>query len=272
MLDMKKFYGEGEEPLDRLVPDGGFTGIFRKIGCIGDSLSSGEFQLKNAEGNNTYHDMYEYSWGQYLARMAGTTALNFSRGGMTAKEYWDTFAGANGYWNAAAGCDAFIIALGVNDINAMLGGKLPFGSLSDIREDPENNEKTFAGYYAAIIQRIQKTNPYAPFFLMTLPRSDREAQDPEERRTLREKHRELLLQMAERFSHCYVLDFRKYAPTYDEDFRRHFYLDGHMNPAGYLFTAKLVASYIDYYVRTRPERFCQVAFAHSTMFHPDYYK
>ena len=34
----------GEKPLDHLPPDGGFCGIFRTIGCIGDSLSSGEFE------------------------------------------------------------------------------------------------------------------------------------------------------------------------------------------------------------------------------------
>ena len=35
---------EEEKPLDRLITDGGFCGIFRTIACIGDSLSSGEFE------------------------------------------------------------------------------------------------------------------------------------------------------------------------------------------------------------------------------------
>ncbi|MBE6793009.1 MAG: SGNH/GDSL hydrolase family protein, partial [Ruminococcaceae bacterium] len=33
-----------KNPLDTLVSDGGFCGIFRTIGCIGDSLSSGELE------------------------------------------------------------------------------------------------------------------------------------------------------------------------------------------------------------------------------------
>jgi hypothetical protein len=33
-----------EKPLDRLVENGGFCSIFRTIGCVGDSLSSGEFE------------------------------------------------------------------------------------------------------------------------------------------------------------------------------------------------------------------------------------
>ena len=50
---------ENEKPLDRLVTDGGFCGIFRKIACIGDSLSSGEFQSLNSEGKVGYHDYFD---------------------------------------------------------------------------------------------------------------------------------------------------------------------------------------------------------------------
>jgi len=88
-----------ERPLDHPVTDGGYAGIFRTIAFVGDSLSSGEFEAIDAEGNKTYHDYYDYSWGQYMARAAGFTAYNFSRGGMTAKEYCETFAEERGFWN-----------------------------------------------------------------------------------------------------------------------------------------------------------------------------
>ena len=55
------FFDENEKPLEKLAANGGFTGIFRKIACIGDSLSSGEFEAMDAEGNRTYHDYFEYS-------------------------------------------------------------------------------------------------------------------------------------------------------------------------------------------------------------------
>ena len=42
--------GVGEKPLDRIVTDGGFCSIFRRIACIGDSLSSGEFESLNQNG------------------------------------------------------------------------------------------------------------------------------------------------------------------------------------------------------------------------------
>ena len=74
---------ENEKPLDNLVVNGGFCGIFRKIACIGDSLSSGEFESMK-DGVKGYHDYFESSWGQFLARDAGCSVYNFSRGGMTA--------------------------------------------------------------------------------------------------------------------------------------------------------------------------------------------
>ena len=48
-----------ENPLDTLVTDGGFCGIMRTIACVGDSLSSGEFEHLDSNGNKTYHDMFD---------------------------------------------------------------------------------------------------------------------------------------------------------------------------------------------------------------------
>lgn len=82
------YVGENEKPLDRIVTDGGFCAIFRSIACIGDSLSSGEFESRNADGTKGYHDCFEYSWGQFIGRSCGSKVYNFSRGGMTAKSIW----------------------------------------------------------------------------------------------------------------------------------------------------------------------------------------
>lgn len=251
-MRIEDFYGSDEEkPLDRLMNDGGFCGIFRTIGCIGDSLSSGEFESVSPEGVKGYHDYYDYSWGQFLARMCGSVVRNFSRGGMTAKEMCEGFGDTVKLWDVDHLCQAYILALGVNDIPRM-----PLGSLSDINcEDVTKNAATFAGYYAAIIQRLQKLQPQARFFLMTIPRtptSDRAATERED------MHRALLEEMTRIFERTYLLDFRTHAPVYDAVFRKQFFLGGHMNPAGYLLTAKMVASYIDYWIRHCPEDFAQV--------------
>ena len=153
-MNLNKFLADPAElPLERIVDDGGYTAIFRKIACIGDSLSSGEFQSTDPEGvKQGYHDYFEYSWGQYIARAAGVEVYNITRGGMTASEYWNSFAEAKGFWSEDLLCQAYIIALGVNDL--FNRGQEP-GEITDIDlNDYNNNKETFCGYYGRIIQRF----------------------------------------------------------------------------------------------------------------------
>nr|MCR4719613.1 hypothetical protein [Bacillota bacterium] len=96
-MNWDKLFAKNEKPLDSLVEGYSNTAIFRTIAFIGDSLSSGEFETVDSEGNKEYHDLYEYSWGQYIARKNGLKAYNFSRGGMTAKCYLESFAEENGF-------------------------------------------------------------------------------------------------------------------------------------------------------------------------------
>lgn len=254
------FNNEKEKPLDNIVSDGGYCGIIREICCIGDSLSSGEMESLTDDGQKGYHDYFEYSWGQFMARDAGCRVLNFSRGGMTAKEYCESFAKANNMWSAKKACGAYIIALGVNDIS--VNGK-DLGDMSDIdMKDWRNNKPTFVGYYAQIMQRLKEIQPKAKFFLMTIPDSGTKT----DRTEAEELHRELLYKLAEIFEYTYVLDFRKYAPVYDEEFKKKFFMSGHLNAAGYRLTAKMVESYIDYIIRHNMEDFAQIAFV-GTEFH-----
>lgn len=241
---------ENEKPLDRLVSDGGYTAIFRTICCIGDSLSSGEFEAKHSDGKTTYHDMYEYSWGQFLARMCGSTVYNFSRGGMTACEYCESFADANRMWDNKYASQAYIIALGVNDLHS----DIEFGETSDIDlNNWRGNKKTFVGYYARIIARIKEIQPRAHIFLMTLAKTDKPDKNAE-------RHRAFLYELAKMFKNTHVIDIMEYGPVYDREFRKRFYLNGHLNPMGYMLTAQIVASYIDYIIRHSMQEFREVGF------------
>ena len=252
-MNMKRYDVAEGDPLAELLPDGGYTAIFRRIACVGDSLSSGEFESLDADGVRRYHDIFEHSWGQYLARMTGAKVYNFSRGGMTAREYCESFAEANGMWNPEKACQAYIIALGLNDL---FGCKMPVGSLADVDfSAPENNKPTFAGYYAKIIQKYKAMKPYARFFLVTMP-VDRH--DDEKQKKIKADAAALLHSFAEAFSYTYVIDLFKYAPVYDEAFYEKFGLHGHLNPAGYLLTAKMIGTYIDHIIRSDLPAFRQV--------------
>ena len=244
-------------PISTLIRDGGNAAIFRTIACIGDSLASGEFEAMDEKGEKTYHDMYEYSWGQYMARAIGATVHNFSRGGMSAGWYMDTFADERGLWNQDLASQAYIMALGVNDISLILAGQREMGALSDI--DPanwKNNRRTVIGDYAAILQRYRAIAPDSFFFLMTIPQSGEDS----ERSRLEDEHRTLLLGLKDMFPRTYILDLRRWAPTYDEAFRRRYFVGGHMNPMGYIYTARLVLTYLDHIIEQDWDQFTQVGF------------
>lgn len=237
-------------PLGTLVANGGFTGIFRTIGCIGDSLSSGEFQSTAENGNYNYHDMYDYSWGQYIAREAGCKVFNFSKGGMSARWFNDSFENECGVWEEENKCQAYIIALGVNDV---FNDDQTVGEVGDC-EKPDYSAKnlTFAGEYEKIIKKIKTFQPKARIFLMTPPRGRKDEKAAE--------IQALLYSFAQAYEFTYVIDLFKYAPVYDDEFKSMYFLAGHMNPMGYMLTARYVMTYIDYIIRTNSEDFKQVPF------------
>lgn len=242
---------ENEKPLDRIVTDGGFCAIFRKIACIGDSLASGEFESTREDGTRRYHDFYDYSWGQFIGRSCGSVVYNFSKGGMTAKEYMENFANVQGFWNTDKLAQAYIIAFGVNDV--CYQGQ-PVGSTEDIcMEDYTKNKPTFAGYYGQIIQRIKQLQPRAKIFLVSMPRNNDEKDDR------RKNVRDLLETFTEFFDRTYLIDLYTYAPVNDEEYRKKFRL-GHLTATGYVLTARIIESYIDYIIRKKPEDFNQVGF------------
>jgi len=157
-------------------------------------------------------------------------------------------------WDEGKACQAYIFALGVNDV---LNQRQPVGTAADIDlENPENNANTFAGYFGRILSRYKKIQPKARFFMLTMPRSD----DPADREALKEEHAKLLYDIAALYEFTYVIDLNKYAPMYGPELKDNLFLSGHMNAQGYIFTAEMVMSYIDYIIRKYPEDFTQVPF------------
>ncbi len=253
-MDIQKEYKLSEKPLENLVEGYSYTSIFRKMVFIGDSLSSGEFESRAEDGTPRYHDMFEYSWGQFIARKNGIEAKNFSRGGMTAREYLATFADENGFFDEkTAHAQAYVIALGVNDV---INRKHPIGEVDDAaRESFNENPDTVIGNYGKIICKYKQISPKAKFFLVGLPHVE-----PNWAPELTEEFNRKLKAISEKFENCYFIDLYQYGPVYDEEFKRNFYLLGHMNPQGYILTAKMIDSYIDYIIRHNPEDFKEIGF------------
>ena len=234
-----------EKPLEHMVKDGGYTSIFRTIACVGDSMASGEFETFDPETKeHHFYDMFPYSWGQYIARMAGCTVHNFSRGGMTASEYCQGYAESKGWWDPALAAQAYIVGLGANDL---FGAHQPLGEMSDIHpEDPEQNADTFTGWYAKLIMKYKAIQPDAKFFLVTLARETHwQADEDNPMARAVAAHASRLRELADYFDNTYVIDLHTYAPPHDRPFFERFYLHGHMNPMGYRIIAEQIGSYID---------------------------
>ncbi len=255
---------EGEKPLDRIVTDGGFCSIFRSITCIGDSLASGEFESLASDGTKRYHDYYDYSWGQFIGRSCGSKVYNCSQGGMTAKTYMEVFADNKGFWDRNRVTQAYIIALGVNDVTRHLNGEIELGELSDIDlSDYRNNAKTFIGYYAQIIQKVKELQPRAKIFLMSPPQNG----NPEHERTQKYQIvRDLLQGLTTIFKNTYLLDMFEYAPKQTKAFMETYHF-GHMTPTGYVLAARMIESYIDYIIRKNPKEFRQVGFIGTDLYY-----
>jgi hypothetical protein len=254
-MNWKKYiFDKREKPLDKYVTGYSRTSIFRVMAFIGDSLSSGEFETRDKGGKPGYHDLFEYSWGQYIARKNGLKAYNFSRGGMTAKEYIESFADSKGFFNEDLKAQAYVIALGVNDI---YNQHHEIGSTADVDvNNHENNKKTFFGYYGKIISKYKEISPDAKFFLVTFP---------DEQKMKEETHKMIngLYELSKIFDNVYVIDLYKYGPTYNDNFRKRFNLYGHLSPDGYIHTAEMIDSYIDYIIRHNPDDFRTVGFINS---------
>ena len=234
-------------------------GIFRKVGFIGDSMSSGEHEGTQEDGSKSYHDYFEYSWGQYIARSCGLEALNFSRGGLTCHGFFEQYITVNSPFEEEKKCQAYFIALGINDINHLDERYTKgFGSLDDVDfENEDNNVDSFIGQYVRIIQKLRKLESKCRIFVVT---TAKEAPEDEHKRKYFSLLEKTLLELPKHFEFLYVIDIRKYGPTFNKKFGKKYFLGGHMSALGYKNFADMMIKYTDYLIESNPNEFAQVGF------------
>ena len=76
-------------------------------------------------------------------------------------------------------------------------------------------------------------------------------------------YNEAVRKMAEIFENVYVIDLDRYASDQyakDGEWRRDYYLHGHLSPAGYEYTAWMFLTYIDWIIRNDMDAFKDVGF------------
>ena len=178
---------------------------------------------------------------------------------MTAREYMQSWADANGFWQWN---QAYIIALGNND--SFVCGH-PLGSVNDVNaECPQDNADTFFGNMGKIICKLKTIEPNSRIFVVT-PQLRGEACDKDIRYIASE-----LAKLCDMFDFTYLLDMTSHAPVYDAEMRKSFGLGFHPNPMGYYAYALMVANYIDYIIRSNPREFATIPFVGTSLKNKDY--
>lgn len=229
-----------DKPLERIDTNYMFLPIFHNVGCIGDSLASGESGVYE-NGERRYVDFYEHSWGQYLARATGNKYYNFSAGGLTAKTWLERQA-ADAF-DESKKCEAYIIGLGVNDAIA----EVTVGTSADINlADYTQNADSFYGNYGKIIQKIKEFQPKAKIFVITAPEM------------VVQNHglNDAVKTIATLFDNVYVLDLYAYRTShFTKGIIASQYRAGHYNAVGYKYISAVIGSYIDWYIYNHLDEF-----------------
>lgn len=134
--------------------------LFSNFGVVGDSYASGELYF-----DGDFHDVYNISWGQVLARKTGTKCVNFSAGGLSTRGWLNNSKGLSLLLETEPQ-DIYYLALGINDANNY--GAEYLGSLRDLQENYAQNPDTFYGNYGKIIGNIKNHAPNAKIVMFSI--------------------------------------------------------------------------------------------------------
>lgn len=224
-----------------------YLALFKQIGVIGDSYASGEIEcIKSGENSTTFLDVYYNSWGQVIARKNGIKAVNFSSGGLTAKDWF------NSKWKSELAisenlCDAYFIDLGRNDMRYTE----VVGNISDIHLDNYDlNPDTYYGNMGKIISYVREISSTAKIFLLTIPNGNYTGNYRGFADAIRE--------ISTLYSNCFVIDLEKWVPQLTPEHLSTYY-NGHPNSLGYMWFATMINTYCNWIVKNNLDNFRDVS-------------
>lgn len=152
-----------ENPLAVIKETAGYTAIFRTMGVIGGSMSTGFHSYTTGSVSS---NMPQFSSLQFMARLCGATGYNFSRGGISAHS-WPQNDMIDSFDNNHL-CQMYLIQLGNNDL--AYHETHPDYTLGTTADLPGNNgvwTDTFYGNMGRILNSIRTLQPRAYVFLST---------------------------------------------------------------------------------------------------------
>ena len=193
-----------------------FCKVFKKILCIGDSLTQGTFEY-NEGGTNTEIIIPEYSYPTFLSAISGREVTNKGDAGKSTKTWWNIHQNDD-----LSGHDACLIALGTNDA---IGGSAA----------QTTSEERFT-YMGNIINKVKQENPHIKIFIATMlnlysTSNERIAAVNADMRTI-----------AANTADCYLVDILANGDLIPSD------RFSHLTAVGYLKLAHFYFNYISYII------------------------
>lgn len=224
--------------------------MYQTFGAIGDSLSSGEC-VSNNGGVTKYNDLYEFSWGQFIAKDLGNKCINFSAGGLSTRSWLGSTVGLQKMLKAENLCQCYIIGLGVNDYGEL--GETYLGTQSDIGDSKDTCADTYYGNYAKIIYNIREIQPKADIFVLTMPGVN----------DLGKSFNNAIRYISENFN-LHLIDLEN-DTFYSSQLLGQFYRQGHYSAFGYRLIANHMKELLRDYMIQNADKFKQIEFIGSDL-------
>ena len=258
---------DSQNPLSKMITDGGFTGVIESFACCGDSLTQGVFDRTN-DVTMDFEATNFNSYPSQLARITGSKVFNLGNAGATACNSqqsisdwhsWLQTATQKNWFSDSFKAKAYIFSIGTNDIGY-------YGSFTgnvdtdiDVNNYNNNNTTTSVGGLATMIQKARELQPKAIIFVETIDNT-RNA------KITRDEANEKIRAIANKLD-CYLIDMAKYWVQEDEvnGWIAKYQNGGHLNAMGYLLKTQARITYIDWIIKNNPERFKEVQFIGTSM-------
>lgn len=256
-----------QNPLSKIITDGGLAGLIESYACGGDSLTQGVFDRTNSTSMDFEATKY-YSYPSQLSRITGSKVFNLGNAGATAcnsqqsiSEWhsWLQTANQKKWFTDEFKPKAYIFSIGTNDIGY-------YGSFTgdvetdiDINDYNNNDTTTSVGGLATMIQKARELQPKAIIFVETIDNT-------RNIKTTRDEANEKIRAIAQKLD-CYLIDMAKYWISEEEakEWMAKYQNGGHLNALGYLLKTQARITYIDWIIRNNPDKFKQIQFIGTNM-------
>ena len=256
-----------QNPLSKIITDGGLAGLIESYACCGDSLTQGVFDRTNSTSMDFEVTKY-YSYPSQLSRITGSNVFNLGNAGATAcnsqqaiDEWhsWLQTANQKKWYSDDYKAKAYIISIGTNDIGYYKSFTGNVETDIDVNNYNNNNTTTSVGGLATMIQKIRELQQNAVIFVETIDNT-------RNTKSARDVANEKIRAIAEKLN-CHLIDMAKYWVQENEvaDWCSKYQNGGHLNALGYLLKTQARITYIDWIIRNNPEMFKEVQFIGTNM-------